>query len=140
MIVYDLKCVCGHGFEAWFNDSAGFESQRERDEIDCPLCGSTEISKAVMAPNILVRRSDRSRPARENAAREIGKTLAKLRDHVESNCDYVGDKFAEEARKIHYGEAESRNIYGEATREQSDELRDEGIDFSELPLPPRYDS
>ena len=140
MIVYDLKCVCGHGFEAWFRDSAGFESQSEYGEIVCPLCGSVEISKALMAPNISLRGSTRGEGDKANVAESVAKTLSKLRHHVEDNCDYVGDKFAEEARKIHYGEVEPRGIYGQATKKESDELRDEGVDFTQIPAFPRHDA
>ena len=140
MIVFDLKCVCGHGFEAWFRDSGGFESQREVGEIVCPLCGSVEISKALMAPNISLRGSARGEGDKANVAEAVAKTLSKLRHHVEDNCDYVGDKFAEEARKIHYGEVEPRGIYGQATKKESDELRDEGVDFTQIPAFPRHDA
>lgn len=140
MIVYDLKCVCGHGFEAWFRDSAGFESQCEGGEIDCPLCGSVEISKALMAPNISLRNAGRKEDDKAGVAEAVATTLTKLRHHVEGNCDYVGDKFAEEARKIHYGETKPRGIFGEATKRESDELRDEGVDFTQIPAFPRHDA
>ena len=140
MIVFDLKCVCGHGFEAWFRDSAGFESQCKSGEIDCPLCGSVEISKALMAPNISVRNSGRNEGDKAGVAEAVAKTLTKLRHHVEDNCDYVGHKFAEEARKIHYGETKPRGIYGQATKRESDELREEGVDFTEIPAFPRHDA
>lgn len=140
MIVYDLKCVCGHGFEAWFRDSAGFESQCDSSEIDCPLCGSVEISKALMAPRISVRKSSRNEDGRAGVAEAVARTLSKLRHHMEDNCDYVGDKFAEEARKIHYGEVAPRGIYGQASKHESDELREEGVDFTQIPAFPRHDA
>ncbi|MFQ5533911.1 MAG: DUF1178 family protein [Sphingomonadales bacterium] len=140
MIVYDLKCVCGHEFEAWFKDSAGFEQQRDNGAVVCPLCGNQGISKALMTPNLSMRRSDRDTVAKSGALGEMYRTLEKLRSRIENTCDYVGDKFAEEARKIHYGEVGERGIYGEATKEESDELRDEGVDFVQLPMLPRHDS
>ena len=140
MIVYDLKCVCGHGFEAWFRDSDGFESQCEYGEVFCPLCGSAEISKALMAPNISLGGAARNEGNRASVADAVAATLSKLRDHVEDNCDYVGEKFAEEAHKIHYGEVKPRGIYGRATQQESDELRDEGVDFTQIPAFPRHDA
>lgn len=139
MILYDLKCPCGQEFEAWFRDSAGYEEQRENGGIDCPTCGSNGVSKALMAPNISIDGSRRDTLAKGETMRGVFETLAKLRNHVESSCDYVGPKFAEEARKIHYGEVKDRAIYGEATSDESEELHEEGIEFVQLPFP-RHDA
>ncbi len=144
MILFDLKCDTGHRFEAWFRDRAGFESQRKSRTVQCPVCGSSTVDKAPMAPK-LVRSEGRDRPesAAERAPKKPAgatKMLRVLRDHVEKNCDFVGDRFAEEARKVHYGEVERHNIYGNATREETRELRDEGIEFGEIPWLPRHDS
>lgn len=154
MIVFSLKCTGGHVFEAWFRDSATYDAQAQAGEITCPVCGDNGISKAPMAPRIL-KRSRRSSSAEEQAAREHadGRTpssvavqdrafqlkgellrhLAELRRKVEETCDYVGDRFAEEARRIHYGEVEPRGIYGEATEAETEALREEGIDFHRTP-------
>lgn len=158
MIVFDLKCVEGHVFEAWFKNSQVYEDQREAGEIQCPFCGDAQISKAVMAPNIAVggsRPRDDNRMAEiESAAQgtpmravapfspplEFRKAIEAFRDMVRENCDDVGRNFAEEARKIHYGEAEKRGIYGEASREESESLREDGIEFMELPIMIRTDS
>jgi len=137
MIVYNLKCANDHGFEAWFRDSATYDEQAKADEVVCPACGSTEVAKAPMAPNISP--SKTASPDMAQAAEVMGK-LRELRAEVESNSDHVGDKFPEEARKIHYGEAEKRNIHGDATPDEAKELKDEGVDFSVIPWVPRGDS
>ncbi|WP_417466128.1 DUF1178 family protein [Kordiimonas sp.] len=143
MIVFDLKCPDSHRFEAWFKSSSAFEEQQQAGIVECPYCGSTEISKAPMAPNVGAKGNQRAEAApmvqhKDDArlselATEAKKVFAKLKNHVEKNCDYVGNQFAEEARKIHYGEATERGIYGESTLEETQALLDEGIDV--LPLP-----
>src|SRR5690606_8823111 len=115
MIVFDLRCRKGHVFEAWFPDSAAYEDQAAGGKVACPLCGSRKVTKALMAPNVA---SSKDRPdprkpegrheavamAETAKAAELRRLLRELRRHVEQNCDYVGERFAEEARKIHYGE------------------------------------
>tara|TARA_B100001123_G_C15053389_1_gene924501 strand:+ start:97 stop:546 length:450 start_codon:yes stop_codon:yes gene_type:complete len=149
MIVFDIQCSNNHVFEGWFADSASYEKQAKKGAVECPVCSSTKVKKAPMAPNI-------STGATASSAEEGGTTsdelstkeqtsrymtmLTKMRQHVEANCDYVGDKFAEEARRIHYGETDKHNIYGEASSEESEALRDEGIDFGAIPWPRRPDS
>lgn len=155
MIVFDLKCPQNHVFEAWFQNSLIFESQRQAAEISCPYCGETNIEKAIMAPNISVGGHLKSQAAETEAgppmagqsavtpfpmAAEYRKVLESFREVVAKNCDYVGSGFAEEARKIHYGEAEQRGIYGEATPEESRDLNEEGIEFFQLPMPVKTDS
>lgn len=149
MIVFDLKCGAGHVFEAWFNNSESYAAQAAAGQLTCPSCGNTEIVKAPMAPNIATGTPAPEKPALPAAAAgaavhaayagqdvkaHFKRFLEEVKTHVEENFDYVGKKFAEEARKIHYGEEESRPIYGEATVAESAALRDEGIDFVELPL------
>lgn len=155
MIVFDLKCTQNHVFEVWFQNSQVFESQREAAQIICPYCGDTKIEKAIMAPNISVGGHVESRAAGAETtpptagqsavtpfpmAPDYRKMLESFREIVARNCDYVGAGFAEEARKIHYGEAEQRGIYGEATPEESRDLNEEGIAFFQLPLPAKTDS
>jgi hypothetical protein len=144
MIVYDLKCAQGHGFEAWFRDSAACDRQLAAGEVACPACGSAEVAKAPMAPN-LARRKGRApaapEPAADQAATrqagELRKGLRELRRQVEANCDYVGERFPEEARRIHYGECDPRGIYGESTPEEAEALEDEGVKVGRIPwLPP----
>lgn len=129
MILFTLRCAGGHQFEGWFRDGDTFEAQQAAGEIACPQCGDGQIEKALMAPNIgrSHKKASPISPAQMRAA------LVELRRQVETNCDYVGERFAEEARKIHYGEVDPRGIYGEATAEQSDELKEEGISFGRIP-------
>jgi len=140
MIVYQLRCGNDHEFEAWFRDSATYEEQAAAGDVVCPFCANTKVSKAVMAPNIATRKSapsDAQDNRDEERAREVAEKIleavGEIRRHVEDNCDDVGDKFAEEARRIHYGETEERGIYGSATEEEADELVEEGVEFYRLP-------
>lgn len=145
MISYQLKCSSGHEFEAWFPNSGSYDDQRAAGDLDCPLCGDPEVMKAPMAPAVASRKESthvtseaRTHEARaEEVARKIVDAAYKLREHVEQNCDNVGTEFAEEARRIHYGEAEERGIYGEASSEETKSLDDEGIDVYRLPALPR---
>ena len=135
MIRYRLICSQEHEFEAWFKDSAGYERQVRRHQVSCPHCGDVDVSKAIMAPGL------KSAPAEgiateaqaHEVARRILAAVGKLKDTVETDYDYVGESFADEARAIHHGEAEERGIWGEATSEDAEELLDEGIPV--LPLP-----
>lgn len=142
MIRFVLKCGEGHEFEAWFSSGDSFDEQCEANAIRCPECGSADVSKALMAPAVLRKRTTEptrdevTRPTLPETPENPGQTYAflkGLREHLKSNADDVGDKFAEEARKMHYGEAEERNIYGEATVDEAKALHDEGIPA--LPLP-----
>jgi hypothetical protein len=137
MILFALRCAHGHEFEGWFRDSNGFEAQQGAAEIACPHCGDTSVEKAVMAPRLA-----RSCEARVPAAAlaEMRSALTELRRRIETNCDYVGPRFAEEARRIHYGEADPRGIYGEASHQESRELADEGISFGQIPWIPSTDA
>ncbi|HYM30932.1 MAG TPA: DUF1178 family protein [Candidatus Cybelea sp.] len=137
MIVYDLRCRKNHVFEAWFRDSEAFEIQNGAGEVSCPVCGDRKIAKAVMAPNISTAKEKSSDEARAAVA-EATRALYQLRQQVEKECDYVGERFAEEARRIHYGETAKRNIYGEATDEQARELIDEDIPVNRIPWVPRH--
>ncbi len=137
MIVYHLKCTCGHDFDAWFRDSATYDRQEKRGQVSCPACASTSVSKAPMAPRIATSRESSSRevadvvPSPEARAREIAReilvAMGKLRKHAEENCEYVGERFADEARAIHDGDAEERGIYGEATIQEAKELCEDDI-------------
>ena len=157
MIVLDLTCSREHIFEAWFADSQTFESQVIAGEVSCPVCGDIEIKKAPMAPNISTskQRSGKNEethpinnapvpvstkvPKPEHVA-EAMEVLKKMRKHVEKNFDNVGEKFPEEVRKMHYGESDHRNVYGDASPEEAQELKDEGIEVSQMPWLPRHDS
>jgi hypothetical protein len=164
MIRYALNCEHGHAFESWFQNSAAYDKQTKRKLVTCPICGSAKVEKAIMAPRLA--RGDAaepmtalpptpapapapapatapaSAPAKQPVAimspneRELRKKLKELREHITRNADYVGSRFPEQARKIHYGEIEHRSIYGEASPEEAKELHDEGIEFHPLPILP----
>jgi len=149
MIVFDLKCSKDHVFEAWFPDSASFAEQAEAGKVVCPVCGSKKVSKALMAPNVVNTKGRENAPPRPAAgvahadaekAAELRQMLREVRDHVEQNCDYVGEQFAEEARKIHYGETDPRGIYGETSDDEAKELEEEGIEVARVPWLPRENS
>ena len=129
MILFTLRCASGHEFEGWFRDGDGFEAQQKAGEITCPNCGDAQVEKALMAPNIA--RSRGKTPALSPA--QMRAALVELRRQVETNCDYVGERFAEEARKIHYGETDPHGIYGEASADESRELAEEGIEVGRIP-------
>jgi|SRR5680860_325081 len=140
MIRFALVCDRGHGFDAWFSSGASYDEQTEAGAIVCPDCGSHRVQKAPMAPAVLKGRGKgKGEPVpAEGSGKGDGKQtyafLKGLREHLQANADDVGKAFAEEARKMHYGEAEARSIYGEATPEEAKSLHEEGIPA--LPLPP----
>ncbi len=139
MILFALRCAVGHGFEAWFRDGAACDDQAQSGAIVCPVCGNREVTKAPMAPRI-GKTSTLTGDAEHKRRRIVHEKLAKLREHIEQTCDYVGDRFAEEARRIHYGEADSRNIYGEAAPSEAETLQEEGIRIVSIPWPDRNHS
>ena len=135
MILFALRCASGHEFEAWFSDGEGFEAQQNAGEIACPHCGDSQVEKALMAPNI-----GRSREKAPIAPGQMRAALLEVRRQVETHCDYVGERFAEEARRIHYGEVDPHGIYGEASEEETRELAEEGIKFGRIPWISQSDS
>lgn len=132
MIAYALRCHKGHEFDGWFRDSAAFDDQCRGGHLSCPSCSSIRIEKAIMAPAVSGTKK------RAETAAQIRQFATGLRKYVQENADYVGPNFAEEARKIHYGETQERHIYGEASAEEARELIEEGLDVA--PLPPDPDS
>jgi hypothetical protein len=158
MIRYALRCERDHTFESWFQDSAAYDQQVKRKLVSCPVCESVAIEKAIMAPRIVSKKGrERAEPAEQAAApaapapapaapeatplvmaqeRELRAKLKELRDHIVKNADNVGDRFPNEARKMHYGEIEHRPIYGEASPEEAKSLIDEGVEVSPLPVLP----
>jgi hypothetical protein len=138
MIRFALTCDQGHGFDAWFSSGASYDEQVEAGAIVCPDCGSDRVQKAPMAPAVLKGKGKGKPATAEGPASGEGKQtyafLKGLREHLRANADDVGTAFPEEARKMHYGEAEARSIYGEATPEEAKSLHEEGIPA--LPLPP----
>jgi hypothetical protein len=139
MIRYALICDREHEFDGWFASSDGFDAQVAAGEVLCPHCGSGNVTKALMAPNIAKGKSIAvETPPQAALAEKMSMMMLALKKHVEENCDYVGDAFAEEARRIHYGETEHRDIYGEATLDEARELIEEGVEVAPLPVvPPR---
>ena len=131
MIVYSLRCKNGHEFEGWFRDSASFDVQSGDGSLLCPTCNSRKVEKAIMAP--AVSGTKKSARAKAAEARQMRQFATGLRKYVQEHADYVGTNFAEEARKIHYGETADRHIYGEATHKEAQELVEEGIDVAALP-------
>jgi hypothetical protein len=150
MIHYQLCCAEGHEFDGWFSGSAGFEVQAAQNLIACPSCGDTNVNRALMAPSLARKGRDVTIIPPEPPAPEqklavqlpepVRTALQKLRTEIERNCDYVGENFATEARKIHYGEAAPRGIYGESTPEEVEALADDGIEIAQIPWVPRTDA
>jgi hypothetical protein len=169
MIRYALACAKGHEFESWFANSTGYDRQRKRGLVSCPVCGSTKVEKTIMAPRLARADSEAAAPPEPQVQpssppvappaaaplppmpvppgkspvamtppqeRELRKKLKELRDHVTKNASYVGPRFPEEARKMHYGEIEHRSIYGEASPDDAKALHEEGIEFHPLPVLP----
>ncbi|NHK27453.1 DUF1178 family protein [Parvularcula flava] len=137
MIKYQLKCDQAHEFEGWFSNSADYDAQAEKELLECPHCGSSEVSKALMAPAI-ARSGSLSSSAKnderiEAFKRDYMQAAKRARDYVEKNFDNVGKRFPEEARRIHYGETKERGIYGEATQQEVSDLIDEGVEIAPLP-------
>ena len=143
MILFDLKCDKNHKFEAWFASSSNYEEQLKNKMIVCPYCNSTNIEKALMAPNINTKsiskniiKNSKSKSSKKNLENQI----KRFRKYIEKNTDNVGKNFAEEARKIYYGETKSRPIRGESTEKETQELAEEGIPFSKLPWQTKEDA
>ena len=154
MIHYALICKQGHDFESWFQNSTAFDKQAKRGLVTCPRCGSAKVEKAIMAPRLSSSKKHKApaeTPLSVPAAappektpvamispqgKEIRTKLKELREHLTKNADNVGQKFPEEARKMHYGDIEHRSIYGEASPKDAKDLAEEGIEFHPLPILP----
>lgn len=169
MIRYELRCDQAHEFDGWFKDSAAFDRLAQAGLVECPHCGPTKVAKRLMAPAIPKKgrpaRNAKAEavpaPAAEAPApppapasappalpaaalaampAELRAMLRLMRTEIEKNCDYVGAEFAEEARKIHHGEAEARGIFGEASEDEAEALREEGIEIARIPWVPPSDA
>ena len=143
MIRYDLICAKGHEFDGWFSDSAAYDRQAKRGFVECTHCGTNKVQKQLMAPGIPAKSNRKSEPSQVLVAGPVDprmkamlQMMREMRSHVEKNSENVGDKFAEEARKIHYGETKERGIFGNATMTEARELIDEGIEVHPLPRLP----
>ncbi|RWE52346.1 DUF1178 family protein [Mesorhizobium sp.] len=134
MIRFSLICEHEHEFEGWFRSNDDFDTQKKRGFVDCPTCGSHRIEKALMAPAVSTgRKQEKIALAMGEAQKQALAQLKAMAEKVRENADYVGDKFAEEARKIHFGESDPRGIYGEATLEEAKGLAEDGVEFMPIP-------
>ena len=156
MIHYNLRCDKGHAFESWFQSSSAYEAQEKRKLVNCPVCGSAKVERGIMAPQIVSKRgraraeaapapatatttevaAPASTPLMMAQERELRAKLKELREHIVKNADNVGERFPNEARKMHYGDIEHRPIYGEASPEEARALIDEGVEVTPLPVLP----
>jgi hypothetical protein len=156
MIHYNLRCDKGHAFESWFQSSSAYETQEKRKLVSCPVCGSAKVERAIMAPRIVSKRGRQEAapaavpppaPATETTSptstpllmaqeRELRAKIKELRDHIVKNADNVGERFPNEARKMHYGEIDHRPIYGEASPNEAKALIEEGVEVMPLPTLP----
>ena len=166
MISFNLTCGNGHGFEGWFKSSVDFDDQKSRGFLTCPICDDGHISKALMAPNVAAKSNTKNNivversvmptppapaqpmpqkqvqlpqitPEMAAAAAEALAEMRKVQNKIVETCDDVGDAFAEEARKIHYGETEARGIYGHASDDEAEALHEEGIEITKMPWLPK---
>jgi hypothetical protein len=163
MILYRLRCSKGHEFESWFKDSKSYERQEKKSLIGCAVCGDAKVTRAIMSPRLGTKGNKKTAVANtvptsapqpapspeqqqaqqkmaalsKHMPKELREALLKVRAEVEKNCEHVGPKFAEEARKIHYCESDKRGIYGETSDEEAEALAEEGIEFGRLPWIPR---
>lgn len=138
MIQYALKCAEGHSFDSWFQSGSAYDKLQSAGHVACVVCGSTTVEKALMAPRVSHGDLDapRARPLTEASRHPAEQALAALKEHVEKNSDYVGGNFAQEARKMHLGEAPERSIWGEAKVEEAKALVEDGIPIAPLPFTP----
>ena len=143
MILFDLQCDKSHKFECWFSSSANYEEQLKNKMIVCPYCNSTKIQKSLMAPNINTKitiKNSKKNYKKKLEQNKLENQIKKFKKYIEKNTDNVGKNFAEEARKIYYGETKSRPIRGESTEKQAQELAEEGIPFLNLPWHTKEDA
>ena len=158
MIRYNLRCERGHVFESWFQSSSAYEAQEKRKLVNCPSCGSAKVERAIMAPQIVSNKKGResaeaapapatttttevtapaaSTPLLMAQERELRAKLKELREHIVKNADNVGERFPNEARKMHYGDIEHRPIYGDASPDEARALIEEGVEVTPLPVLP----
>jgi hypothetical protein len=137
MIRFSLSCENEHDFEGWFRNNEDFDTQKRRGFVSCPVCHSGKVEKALMAPAVATsKKKEKVALAMGEEQRRVMSQLKQLADKMRENADYVGDKFANEARKIHFGEIEPRGIYGEATPDEAKGLVEDGVEFMPIPIFP----
>lgn len=137
MIKYSLRCAQDHRFEGWFSSSSDFDRQKDEALLECPVCGSSDVSKALMAPAIVKGgvSASKATSAMEAISQEWNEVARRAKDYVEKNFENVGKQFPEEARRIHYGETDAKPIFGEATPKEVKELKEEGVQVAPVPQP-----
>tara|TARA_B100000941_G_scaffold283170_1_gene252386 strand:- start:639 stop:1061 length:423 start_codon:yes stop_codon:yes gene_type:complete len=133
MIKYNLKCKNKHEFESWFLDSKEFEKLKLKKMIECSQCGSNSIEKSIMSPNILNKDEKNKKSKSSINLKKIRKDLLKMRNFVEKNFEYVGKDFPREVRNIYYDKRKNKNIYGNASEQETDDLKEEGIELTTIP-------
>ena len=133
MIKYNLKCKNKHEFESWFSSSKEFEKLKSKKIIECTLCGTKNVQKSIMSPNVISKEQKEKNIKSRRYIKKIKKDLLKMRSFIEKNFKYVGDNLPQEVRNIYYDKSKNKNIYGKATLEETEELREEGIELTTIP-------
>jgi len=134
MIKYNLKCENDHEFESWFSNSNEFDKLNKKNLLECIFCSSNKIKKSIMAPMISGSKSkDESDELFDKDSYKRRKNLIKLREHIEKNFEFVGDKFSEKVREVYYDKKTKKSIYGTTTPEEREELAEEGINLLSVP-------
>jgi hypothetical protein len=144
MIKYNLECSCGETFESWFQNSNEYEKLLKKNLINCYVCGrSKTVKKGLMAPSVATSKNfsvEKDTEQKKEFLKNVKSKIRELNDYVAKNAEYVGDKFVSEVRSIHYDKKKKRNIYGNATLEETKELQEEGIDVATIPWSPKEDA
>jgi len=144
MIKYNLECSCGETFESWFQNSNEYEKLLKKNLINCYICGrSKTVKKSIMAPSVATSKTsvvEKDVEQKKEFLKNVKSKIRELNDYVAKNAEFVGDKFVSEVRSIHYDKKKKRNIYGNATLEETKELREEGIDVATIPWAPKEDA
>ena len=133
MIKYNLKCKNKHEFESWFSSSKEFEKLKSKKIIECTLCGTKNVQKSIMSPSVISKKQKEKNIKSMRYIKKIRKDLLKMRSFIEKNFKYVGDNLPQEVRNIYYDKSKNKNIYGKATLEDTEELREEGIELTTIP-------
>ena len=133
MIKYNLKCKNKHEFESWFSDSKEFEKLKSKKIIECTFCGTKSVQKTIMSPNVVSKQQKEKNIKSSRYIKKIKHDLLKMRNFIEKNFKYVGENLPQEVRKVYYDKSKNRNIYGKATPEETEELREEGIELTNIP-------
>ena len=133
MIKYNLKCKNKHEFESWFSSSKEYEKLKSKNIIECTFCGTKNIQKSIMSPSIINKEQKEKNIKSSRYIKKIRQDLLKMRSFIEKNFKYVGDNLPQEVRNIYYDKSKNKNIYGKATLEETEELREEGIELTTIP-------